>query len=77
MWQKGSKLKRTYVHKALGSVEPLETGFRAFPFAPWKSVVQQVIEIVRAVNRKRKLAGREWVSKEMLRTRRKSVKCLV
>jgi len=71
------RLKRKYVHKALGPVEPLEAGFRAFPFAPWKSVGKQVMEIVRAANRKRKLAGREWVSKEMLRTRRKSVKYLV
>jgi hypothetical protein len=56
------ELKDSLLKRALGtSVEDLVGEFRAFSFLPFAPVRQQILSLVRAVNRARKLAGLECV----------------
>ncbi len=49
------------------SVESLEAEFRGLPFEPYRPVVRQVLNILRAVNRARKAAGYQPVPAASLR----------
>ena len=56
------------------SVENLTTEFRRIPFEPYAPVRRQFLNILRAVNRKRKKAGFELVPVEALRLRRRMIR---
>ncbi len=56
------------------SAESLESVFRDLPFEPYAPVRRQLLNILRAVNRARKVAGFNLVRGECLRLRRRIVK---
>ncbi len=56
------------------SAESLESVLRGLPFEPYAPVRRQLLNILRAVNRARKVAGFNLVRGECLRLRRKIVK---
>ena len=56
------------------TVEQLTAEFRAFPFEPYAPVRNQLYTILRAVNRKRQIAGLEYVPKTALRLLRKTTR---
>ncbi len=56
------------------SVENLTAEFQGIPFEPYAPVRRQFLNILRAVNRKRKEAGFELVPVEALRLRRRMLK---
>jgi len=58
------------------SAESLAREFRGVPFEPYAPMRRQLLNVLRAVKRKRKAAGVESVSAEALRLSRKGVKPL-
>lgn len=68
-------LKQRFVNMALtGSFEFLVTQFRGLPFVPYAPVRDQYFGLLRAVNRKRQMAGLEKLPVEVLPLRRKPVR---
>ena len=68
-------LKAYLLHLAVHrSVENLVLEFRRVPFAPFARVRRQMLNILRAVNRQRQLAGFELVPMSALRFQRKPVR---
>ena len=61
-------------HSTRRSKEALENAFSTLPFEPYSPVRSQLFTILRAVNRKRKVAGYEPVDWTCLRLRRRIVK---
>jgi len=69
------KLKAYFLDLATRrSVEKLTSEFQGIPFEPYAPVRRQFLNILRAVNRKRKMAGYELVPIKALRLRRRMVR---
>ena len=69
------ELKRRLVDRALRKApEQLAADFRALPFEPYAPVRRQLLNLLRAVNRRRKTAGLAPVPIEAIRLRRRIVK---
>jgi hypothetical protein len=69
------KLKAYFLDLATHrSVENLAAEFQRIPFEPYAPVRRQFLNILRAVNRKRKKAGYELVPVEALRLRRRMLR---
>jgi hypothetical protein len=69
------KLKAYFLDLAMQrSVENLTAELRRIPFEPYAPVRRQFLNILRAVNRKRKKAGYELVPVEALRLRRRMLR---
>lgn len=67
-------IKNHFMDSAIGrSAENLEAALLALPFEPYKPVRRQLFEIVRMVNRRRKLAGLPLVSGLAVRWHRRLV----
>lgn len=69
------ELKLYFVDIALGtSRQSLEREFNRAPFEPYGGVTRQMFAILRAVNRVRKTAGLQLVSRDCIRVRRRAVR---
>jgi hypothetical protein len=67
-------LKTSFVEQALKRKETLEASFYTLPFEPYKPVRQQLLTILREVNRLRSRQGLEPLSRECIRFRRHIVR---
>jgi hypothetical protein len=67
-------LKAYMVERALTKKETLEASFYRLPYEPYKPVRQQLLTILREVNRVRGRAGLEPLSRECIRFRRTLVR---
>ena len=67
-------LKKAFEERALDRKERLEAEFNSLPYEPYAPVRSQILVILRAVNRRRALAGLRSIDRECVRTMRRIVR---
>lgn len=67
-------LRDALVGRALGSKVALEAAFRRLPYEPYAPVRSQLLMLLRAVNRRRRLAGLKALDRACVRLSRRIVK---
>lgn len=67
-------LKDAFVRRATSSKDRLEVAFRKLPFEPYAPIRSQLLTILRAVNRRRLIAGLPALEKSCIRLHRRIVR---
>lgn len=67
-------LKEAFIKRALNSKERLEAAFSKLPFEPYAPIRSQLFSVLRAVNRRRSVAGLPSISSGCIRLSRRIVR---
>ena len=70
-------LRSFFLNIACEDFETISAEFRALSFEPYAAVRRQLLGILGKVNQRRAKAGLEPIPREVVRLRRKSVRCFV
>lgn len=71
------RLKDAFAQRSLGRKERLEADFASLPYEPYAPVRSQLLGVLRAVNRRRAVAGLPSVARDCVRTFRRIVQPFV